>query len=237
MYNCNLITGIRPTGKIHFGHYFGIIKKIIKLQNKFSCLFFIADLHSLSNYKNLKNIKLNIKQILIDCLNIGINPKKTILFIQSKVKEHKELYFFLSTITSIKLLKHLPNYKYLKKCKKNINNITFTYPLLQASDILIYNTNKVLVGYDQIPNIEFVKKLSYKFNLKYKKKVFKIPKIILSNLSNVPGIDGTKMSKSNKNFIELKESKKNIKKKIKIIKTDKKRIYKSIPGNTNKCNI
>ncbi|WP_339045009.1 tryptophan--tRNA ligase [Candidatus Zinderia endosymbiont of Aphrophora alni] len=244
MFKTNIVvSGIRPTGILHLGHYFGILKTWLKLQTKFPCFFFIADLHAFNtHYNKYHNIKFNIKSIIIDLLSIGIDPIKSTIFIQSKIPEHSELYLLLSMITPINWLKRIPSYK--SKINKNLTYGFLGYPILQAADILLYRANKIPIGKDQIPHIEIVKKISKKFNFLYKLNknfknnfYFQKPKIILSKTTCLPGINGLKMSKSYSNTIGIREKKKSIFKKIMKMRTDPNRKYKYINGNPEICTV
>lgn len=247
MFNNIVVSGIRPTGILHLGHYYGVLKNWLKLQFKFPCFFFIADLHAFTTHFNkYNNIKYNINSMIIDWLSIGINPTKSIIFIQSKIPEHSELYLLLSMITPIGWLKRIPTYKnkILKKYLKLSTYGFLGYPVLQAADILLYMANKIPIGEDQIPHIEIIKKISKRFNSLYKLNknyknnfFFPKPKAILTKTPCLPGINGFKMSKSYSNTIGIREEKLSITKKIMKMITDPNRKYKYNSGNPNICPV
>lgn len=236
-----VVSGMRPTGRIHLGNYTSVIKNWLKLQNTYSCFFFIADIHSLTT--NLNNIiKLNYytKIIIKEWLATGINPEKCNIFIQSHIPETFELHTILSMIAPVSWLERVPTYK----SEKNTKTYGFLgYPILQGADILILNADYVPVGEDQLPHLELIRELVRKTNTAIKKitnssiDIFKEPQPILNKYKNILGIDGNKMSKSKNNTILISDESEILLKKIKKIKTDEKRINISIPGNPDNCNI
>lgn len=236
-----VVSGMRPTGRIHLGNYTSVIKNWIKLQKTYSCFFFIADIHSLTT--NLENIiKLNYytKIIIKEWLATGINPEKSNIFIQSHIPETFELHTILSMIAPVSWLERVPTYK----SAKNIKTYGFLgYPILQGADILILNADYVPVGEDQLPHLELIRELVRKTNTEIKKitkssiDIFKEPQPILNAHKNILGTDGTKMSKSKNNTILISDESEILFKKIKKIKTDEKRINISIPGSPDNCNI
>lgn len=177
-----ILSGIQPTGKLHIGNYLGAITQWLKLQKKNECIFFITDLHSLTVPYDQKTLQKRILETAIEYLAIGLDPKKSILFVQSRVKEHSELYWLLNTITPIGELERMTQYKEKSKLfKKNINAGLFNYPVLQAADILLYQTDVVPVGKDQIQHIELTRTIGRKFNRRFGR-TFRIPKAILSKM-------------------------------------------------------
>lgn len=232
-----IVSGMRPTGKIHLGNYHSVLKKWIELQNKYDCFFFIADIHALTtNYDNTENIKNNSINMIIDWLSAGLNHKKCSIFIQSEIKETFELYSILSMITPISWIKRTPSYKDNKNEKLKTHGF-LGYPILQGADILILNGDFVPIGYDQIPHLELIGEITKKFNTIYKKNILKSPKPILSNHTKILGIDGKKMSKSNNNTILISDDIVTIKEKIKKTITDPNRIFKKIKGNPKNCTV
>lgn len=186
MYPDRVVSGMRPTGALHLGHYHGVLKNWIKLQSELPCLFFVADLHALTtHYTDPSIIKMSTLEMVIDWLAAGIDSSKATLFIQSRVPEHIELYLLLSMITPVGWLERIPTYKFQqeKLTDRYLNTYGFLgYPLLQAADILIYRANQIPVGEDQIPHVEMIREISRRFNYLYstKEKNFsaKIYKII-----------------------------------------------------------
>jgi tryptophanyl-tRNA synthetase len=200
-----ILTGIQPSGKLHIGNYFGAIKKMIELQeDENNELFaFIANYHALSGGANLKELKQYTLEVAIDYLSLGIDPKKTIFWVQSDVKEVLELYWILSRYTPVGLLERAHSYK--DKVAKGIapSHALFSYPVLMAADILLYDAQKVPVGKDQIQHLEMTRDIAIKFNNENGES-FVLPQALIDdNVATIPGIDGAKMSKSYKNTIEI----------------------------------
>jgi len=230
-----LVSGIRPTGQIHLGNYFGALKQVIDLQDKYQCFIFIADLHALTSEHSPKNLSSYTLNLAIDFLSLGINHKKTFLFRQSDIYFVPKLSWILSCICPLNYLFRSHSYKQTKQEKKEINDGIFQYPVLMAADILLYGADIVPVGKDQKQHIEVSRFLGKKFNNIYGK-TFKIPQgLILKQCQAVPGIDGRKMSKSYNNTIGLFDEPGIIREKVKRIVTDSKQI--SEPKNPEKCNI
>ncbi len=220
-----ILSGIQPTGKIHIGNYLGAIKNWVKLQQKNDCIFFIADLHSLTVPYNPKKLQENILEATKAHLAAGINPKKSIFFVQSHLKEHPELAWLLNTICPVSELKRMTQYKEKsQKFKKNINAGLLNYPVLQAADILLYKTEKVPVGKDQVQHIELTRTIARKFNNRFGK-TFTLPEPLLPKKgAKIMSLENprNKMSKSDKekSCIFLFDSQKEIKEKIMSAKTD-----------------
>ncbi|MBZ9577432.1 tryptophan--tRNA ligase [Patescibacteria group bacterium] len=219
------LSGIQPTGSIHIGNYLGAIKQWIKLQEKNECIFFIADLHSLTIPYKPKELQKNILETAIVYLAAGIDPQKSIFFIQSDVKEHTELCWLLNTVCPIGDLERMTQYKEkAKQFKKNINAGLLVYPILQAADILLYKTEAVPVGKDQVQHIELARTIARKFNQKFGK-TFVEPKALLPKLgAKIMALNNPKqkMSKSlgPQSYISLFEEPEEIKKKIMSAVTD-----------------
>ena len=198
-----VLTGIQPSGKLHIGNYFGAIKQMIDLQEEHELFAFVANYHALSGGADLKELKQNTLDVAIDYLALGINPHKTTLWVQSHVKEVLELYWILSKYTPVGLLERAHSYK--DKVAKGIapNHALFSYPVLMAADILLYDAQKVPVGKDQIQHLEMTRDIANKFNNEHGD-IFTIPEALIEeSVATVPGIDGAKMSKSYKNTIEI----------------------------------
>lgn len=236
-----IMSGMRPTGRLHMGNMMGALANWVELQNKYTCFFSVADWHALTTgYKNTDNIKENTYQMVIDWLSLGLDPDKCTIFVQSDVKEHAELHLLLSMITPLSWVERCPTYKeQLKQLKNhNVNTYGFLgYPILQAADILIYKANKVPVGKDQEPHIELAREIARRFNFLYKTSVFPEPESLFTEFEVLPGIDGRKMSKSYNNYIEISATPKTINDKIGQMITDPNRIKKNDPGNPDICNV
>lgn len=236
----HLLSGMRPTGKLHLGHLIGALNNWVKLQDEYLCLFMVADWHALmSEYKDPSHIREYIVDNVIDWLSCGIDYQRSIIFVQSDVKEHLELDMIFSCITPLGWLARCPTYKeQLKELKdKDVNTYAFLgYPVLQASDILVYKAEAVPVGEDQLPHLELTREIARRFNHLYKN-IFPEPKAILTPSPRLLGLDGRKMSKSYNNFIALSDEEDLVRKKIVSMFTDPKRIRLKDPGNPKVCNV
>ncbi|MCM8770511.1 MAG: tryptophan--tRNA ligase [Candidatus Omnitrophica bacterium] len=236
-----VLSGMRPTGKLHLGHLVGALKNWAELQNKYECLFMSADWHALmSEYERPYNLRENIYDNIVDWISCGIEPEKSVIFIQSEVKEHLELFLILSCLTPLGWLERCPTYKeQLREIKgRDLNSYGFLgYPVLQAADILIYKAEKVPVGEDQLAHLELTREIARRFNGLYKKNVFPEPEAILTETPRLLGLDARKMSKSYNNTIDLSDNEEQIKKKISSMFTDPKRIRLNEPGHPDVCNV
>ncbi len=230
-----ILTGDRPTGKMHLGHYVGSLKNRVKLQDSYDQFVMIADVQALTdNFDNPQKVRNNIKELLLDYLAVGIDPKKTTILIQSLIPEIAELtVFYLNLVTLERVLRN-PTVKDEIKQKgfgKNVPAGFVVYPISQAADITIFNANLVPVGEDQLPMIEQTREIVRKFNTLYGE-VFVEPEALVGEVKRLPGIDGnTKMSKSLGNAIYLSDSEEELKKKVMSMYTDPKRIHPTDPGN------
>ncbi len=234
-----VVSGMRPTGKLHLGHYIGVIQNWKNLQENYDSLFFVADWHALSTKYdeglNLKELSIELVKEWIAC---GIDPSKATLFIQSEIKEHAELYLIFNMITPVSWLERNPTYKDAMnqpEYKKKNNAGFLTYPVLQTADIVIYDADLVPIGEDQKPHLELAREIVRHFHFIYKTEIFKEPKEMLTKVPRLPGLDGRKMSKSYNNAIYLDDTKEEIFKKIKMAKTDPARIKKTDPGHPEVC--
>lgn len=236
-----ILSGMRPTGKLHLGNFEGALSEWIRLQNEKNtkCFFMVADWHALTTeYEESASIEENIEEMVLDWLSAGLDPEKSVIFRQSYVREHAELSLLLSMITPISWLERNPTYKeQLTELKeKEISTHGFLgYPVLQAADILLYGATHVPVGEDQLPHLELTREIARRFNYLYKKKVFIEPQAILSQSPKLLGIDGKKMSKSYRNTVEVSESENSLKKKINEMFTDPNKIRASDPGHPRPC--
>jgi len=234
-----VLSGMRPTGKLHFGHLHGVLKNWLRLQDEYKCFFFAADWHALtSEYENTANIKNDTKEMFIDWLSVGIDPNKATIFIQSDIKEHAELHLIFSMITPLSWLERNPTYKeQLQEIKnKDLSTYGFLgYPVLQAADILIYKASYVPVGIDQVPHVELTREIARRFNFIFKTKVFPEPEPLLTDIPKLLGVDGRKMSKSYNNAIYLSDKPEVVEKKILTMMTDPHRVKRTDPGDPELC--
>ena len=237
-----IVSGMRPTGRLHLGHYLGVIKNWLELQENNECNFFVADWHALStSYEDKLNLKELSKELVKDWISAGVDPKKSTIFIQSSVKEHSELYLLLNMITPLGWLERNPTYKdQLNQMKgKDINTAGFlTYPVLQAADILLYDAQSVPIGEDQRPHLEIAREIARRFHHLFEsEEVLKEPQEMLSSTSKLLGLDGRKMSKSYNNSIYLTDSSDEVMEKLRGAKTDPSRVRRKDAGNPDVCLI
>jgi len=239
--NKRILSGMRPTGPLHLGHYFGVIANWLKLQEEYDCFFFVADWHALtSEYANPTRIKSFVPGLVKDWVAAGLDPDKCVIFQQSMVKEHAELHLLLSMTTPVGWLERCPTYKEQKTelAQKELNTYGFLgYPVLMASDILMYKPGSVPVGKDQLPHLELTREIARRFNHLNGKEIFPEPADLLTKEAKLPGLDGRKMSKSYGNSIMLSEPIEDIMPKIRGMKTDENRLRKTDPGDPNICNL
>jgi len=236
-----ILSGMRPTGKLHLGHLVGALDNWKKLQDEYDCFFMIADWHALmSEYEKPDTLSEYAVDNAIDWISVGMDPNKSTLFIQSEVVQHLELYMIFSCLTPLGWLERCPTYKeQLREIKtRNLNTYGFLgYPVLQAADILLYKANKVPVGEDQLPHLELTREIARRFNSLYKKEVFPSPDAILTKTPRLLGSDGRKMSKSYDNTINLSDSEETLRKKTQNMFTDPERIKLSDNGHPDICNV
>mgnify|MGYP000920426429 CR=1 FL=1 len=236
-----ILSGMRPTGKLHLGNLFGALENWVKLQEEYDCFYCVVDWHALTtDYENPRKVEENVREMVMDWLSCGIDPQKAVVFKQSDVKEHAELHLLLSMLTPLSWLERVPTYKeQLNQLKgKNISTYGFLgYPLLQAADILVYKANAVPVGEDQAPHIELTREIARRFNYLYKQQVFPEPETLLNIYKVVPGLDNRKMSKSYNNIIEISIPLEEIPSRVRMMITDPGRIRKNDPGNPDICSV
>ncbi|MDP2811622.1 MAG: tryptophan--tRNA ligase [Rhodocyclaceae bacterium] len=243
MFAERVLSGMRPTGRLHLGHHHGVLANWIRLQHEYPCLFFVADWHALTTaYDEPGTITQSAMDMVIDWLAAGVDPSQATIFIQSRVPEHAELHLLLSMMTPLGWLERVPTYKdqQEKLTHKDLATYGFLgYPLLQAADILIYRADKVPVGEDQVPHIEFTREIARRFNHLYGrgKTILAEPKTLLTHASRMPGLDGQKMSKSYGNTIALREDEESVRKKIRVMQTDPARVRRTDPGDPDKCPV
>lgn len=219
-----VLSGIRSTGNLHLGNYYGALRNFIKMQNENNCYFFIADLHSLTTHPDPASLHGNVKNVLVDYLAAGIDPKKSVIYIQSDVPQVSELYLYLNMHVYMGELAKTTSFKdKARKQPENVNAGLLTYPTLMAADILMHNADKVPVGKDQEQHLEMTRRFARRFNNFYDVEYFKEPVAYNfgEDLVKIPGLDGSgKMGKSEGNCIYLSDSSKIIEKKVKRALTD-----------------
>ncbi len=231
---------MRPTGPLHLGNYHGALANWVKMQDDYDCFFFIADWHALtSDYENTDSISENVRQMMIDWLSVGLSPEKSTLFVQSRIKEHAELFLILSMITPVPWLERNPTYKdqIIQLSNKDLSTFGFLgYPVLQAADIIMYKADAVPVGIDQVPHVEITREIARRFNYLYGK-IFPEPMSVLTETPKILGLDRRKMSKSYDNAIYLSDDPDIVRSRVAKMVTDPNRARKSDPGNPEICNV
>lgn len=239
-----IVSGMRPTGRLHLGHLRGVLHNWRNLQETHECFFFAADWHALTtDYAHPDIVQETIWDMIVDWLACGIDPEKCVIFIQSEVPEHAELHLLLSFITPLPWLERVPTYKdQIEKLReKDLGTYGFLgYPLLQAADILVYLADAVPVGEDQVPHVELTREIARRFNFLYrhgKPPLFPEPEALLMPAAKIPGLDGQKMSKSYRNTIDLAEDWKTTEKKVRTMPTDPARVRRNDPGTPEKCPV
>ena len=236
-----ILSGMRPTGKLHLGHLVGALSNWVKLQDDYQAFYMIADWHALmSEYEDPKDMKESCYEMVRDFVASGIDPKKSVIFVQSHVPEHLELAMIFSDITPLAWVERVPTYKeQLREIKgRDLTTYGFLgYPILQAADIAVYKANAVPVGVDQVPHLELTREIVRRFNGLYKTNIFPEPDAILTKTSKLLGLDNRKMSKSYSNFIALSDTPEAIRKKISVMITDPERIRLSDKGHPDICNV
>jgi len=220
-----VVSGIRPTGYLHLGNYFGAVRNFLRMQNDYNCYFFIADIHSLTTHPTPGNLQAGVKQVLAEYLACGIDPEKATIFIQSDVPEVTELYTFLNMNAYLGELERTTSFKdKARQQPDNVNAGLLTYPVLMAADIIIHKADFVPVGKDQEQNLEMARKFAGRFNRMYNHELFPIPRPYTfdgGDMIKVPGLDGSgKMGKSEGNAVNLYEDPKSIRKKVMRAVTD-----------------
>ncbi|MDR2123470.1 MAG: tryptophan--tRNA ligase [Desulfovibrio sp.] len=234
------LSGMRPTGALHIGHYFGAVKNWLELQANMRCFFFVADWHALtSEYEDPRRIGAFIPEMVKDWLAAGLDPERCVIFRQSAVKETAELSLILSMLTPVSWLERCPTYKeqIQQLSHKDLGTYGFLgYPVLMTADIIMYRPRWVPVGQDQLPHLELSREIARRFNNFYGL-FFPEPEARLTTQPKCPGLDGRKMSKSYNNGILLSESMAEISPKIREMLTDTARMRRSDPGNPERCNL
>ena len=235
-----VVSGMRPTGRLHLGHLHGALANWVRLQADHDCFFFSADWHALTtSYDRTEVVKQSEREMFVDFIAAGIDPEKSTLFVQSQVKQHAELYLLLGMITPLGWLERSPSYK---EMRENITDRDLAlygflgYPVLMTADIILYKATRVPVGADQVSHLELCREIVRRFNFHYGE-VFPEPQPLLTEAAKVLGTDGRKMSKSYGNAIEVGESAESTTKKIMGMVTDPARKRRQDPGNPDVCGI
>jgi tryptophanyl-tRNA synthetase len=235
-----VVSGMRPTGRLHLGHLHGALANWVRLQDENTCYFFSADWHALTtSYHQPEVIKAAEREMFVDFLAAGIDPQRSTLFVQSQVKEHAELFLLLGMITPVGWLERSPTYKEIREqiTDRELALYGFLgYPVLMTADVVLYKANRVPVGVDQVPHLELSREIVRKFNHHYGD-VFPEPQPLLTEAAKVVGTDGRKMSKSYGNAIDLGESAESTTRKIMGMVTDPARKRRQDPGNPDVCGI
>ena len=229
-----VVSGMRPTGKLHLGHLVGALQNWVELQDRYDCFYFAADWHALtSEYADTAELTANVLDNMADWIAAGIDPERSTLFIQSLVPEHAELHLLLSMVIPVPWLERVPTYKEQQEqiTDRDLSTYGFLgYPLLQTADIIIYNAHYVPVGEDQVPHLELSREVVRRFHNFYGE-VFVEPQPLLTQFARLPGLDNRKMSKSYNNAINLSDDAETVRKKVMQMYTDPKRVRADTPGH------
>ena len=243
-----VLSGMRSTGKLHLGNYVGALQNWVAMQDEYDCFFMVADWHALTtDYADTSRIKENSLEVTLDWLAAGLDPERSVIFIQSHVAAHAELHLLLSMITPLGWLERVPSYKEQQENIKGKDLTTYGflgYPVLMSSDILVYKADVVPVGEDQVAHVELTREIVRRFNGFYgaasdgtAKEVFPEPKSLLTPAAKLPGTDGRKMSKSYGNTIMLTDPEPVVRQKLKTMVTDPARVRRTDPGNPDVCPV
>ena len=229
-----VVSGMRPTGALHLGHYHGVLKTWLALQQEHDCLFFVADWHALTQ----EDQRLGdgaVYDMVVDWLAAGIDPQRATLFIQSRMPEHAELFTLLSLWTPLSWLERVPGFREIADQHPSFGRLG--YPLLQAADILAYKAAMVPVGQDQAAHLELCRELARRFNHRAGRAVFPEPQAVLSDAPRLPGLDGQKMSKSAGNTIAMREDPESTRAKVLRMPTDPQRVHRQDAGDPDRCPV
>ncbi len=238
-----VLSGMRSTGKLHLGNYVGALDNWVRMQDEYQCFFCVVDWHALTtDYADTSRVKQNSVEVVLDWLAAGLDPEKSVIFIQSHVPAHAELHLLLSMITPLGWLERVPTYKEQRENIKDKDLGTYGflgYPVLQAADILMYKADVVPVGEDQVAHVELTREIARRFNGFYGRRgdVFPEPQVLLTRAPKLPGTDGRKMSKSYGNAILLTDREPVVRQKLKTMVTDPARVRRSDPGNPDVCPV
>ncbi|MHB0884911.1 MAG: tryptophan--tRNA ligase [Bacillota bacterium] len=235
-----IMSGMRPTGRLHLGNYLGALENWVRLQDEYECFFCVVDWHALTTgYADTSDIRANVREMAVDWLSAGLDPERSTFYVQSRVKEIAELHLLLSMVTPVSWLERVPTYKdqLQQLAAKDINTYGFLgYPLLQTADIVIFKADFVPVGEDQLPHLELAREIVRRFNNFYGP-IFPEPQPKLTQVTLLPGIDGRKMSKSYGNDISMAATADDIKSRVDMMITDPARIRKNDPGHPEVCTV
>jgi tryptophanyl-tRNA synthetase len=235
-----VLSGMRPTGRLHIGHLIGALENWVKLQDEYRCFFAIVDWHALTtDFQKAREVSGNMYEVALDWLSVGIDPEKSTVFVQSQVKEHAELHLLLSMIVPMPWIERNPTLKDMVRDYNLGDRVSYGlmgYPVLQAADILIYKANRVPVGEDQVAHVEMAREIARRFNTHFGN-VFVEPRELLTPTPRLLGIDGKKMSKSLDNCIYLGDGPEEIERKIRQMITDPLKIRKTDPGRPEICSV
>ncbi|MDD2251775.1 MAG: tryptophan--tRNA ligase [Dehalococcoidales bacterium] len=232
-----IFSGMRPTGRLHIGNYLGALQNWVNMQDEFDCVYCVVDIHALTSLEDNSQLNRLTREMVMDIMAGGIDPQKSILFVQSHVPEVAELNTYLSMITPLSWLLRVPTFKEKVKLQPhNVNYGLVGYPVLMAADILLYKAEAVPVGQDQLPHLELTREIVRRFNTRFSP-VFPEPEGRLTDFPIVQGLDGEKMSKQTGNLIELAITAQETTKKIMGAVTDPSRKFRSDPGNPDICNV
>src|SRR2546429_5986821 len=255
-----VLSGMRSTGKLHLGNFVGALDNWVRMQDQYECFFFVADWHALTtDYADTSRVKENSLEVALDWLAAGLDPERSVMFIQSHVPAHAELHLLFSMITPLGWLERVPTYKEQRENIKDKDLATYGflgYPVLQSADILIYKADFVPVGEDQVAHVELTREIARRFNMFYSRRgrghesfgihpeqakslyyVFPEPQPLLTPAAKLPGTDGRKMSKSYGNTIMLTDPEPLVRQKLKTMVTDPARVRRSDPGNPDVCPV
>ena len=240
-----IMSGMRPTGKLHLGHYLGVIDNWVKLQDEYDCYYQVADWHALTTkYDKTDSLKSDVLDVVMDWLSCGIDPDKSTVYVQSLVPETAELHIYLSMITPQNWVERDPTLKDMAKILKSkeglgtqVNYGLMGYPVLMTADILLFNADFVPVGIDQVAHVELSRDIARRFNYIYQTEFFKEPQPKLNNCSLICGLDGNKMGKSFNNDIKISDTEEITAKKIMTAITDRSRIKRDDPGHPDECEV
>ena len=246
-----VVSGMRPTGALHLGHYHGALQNWVRLQAAHECFYFVADWHAMTtHYRHPQDIEKNVYDMVVDWLGAGVDPERATLFIQSRLPEHAELFTLLAMGTPLAWLERVPTYKdrLRNAAGRDLSTIGFLgYPLLQAADILIYKAELVPVGEDQAPHVEITREVARRFNHLYGRRgaspdqrsatLLPEPATLLTAMSRLPGLDGAKMSKSDNNHIAMRDEPAEVHRKMRRMQTDPARVHRSDKGDPDRCPV
>lgn len=240
-----IMSGMRPTGKLHLGHYLGVIDNWVKLQDEYECFYQVADWHALTTkYDKTEELRQDVREVVMDWLASGLDPEKSTIYVQSLVPETAELHIYLSMITPQNWVERDPTLKDMAKILKTkegfgsqVNYGLMGYPVLMTADILSFNADFVPVGIDQVAHVELTRDIARRFNNVYKTDFFKEPQPLLNNCSLICGLDGNKMGKSFNNDIKISDTAEVTAKKVMTAITDRSRMRKDDLGHPDECEV